>query len=251
MFTSKHKSDRLEEVRQAYEAAKVDFDTPGWPSTEDNDGALWAGLAARAGLNVQVSAAVQPDGRVTRRPFKDSLVPSESASSISNDMILGVISGLHSQGDLRNLQAIFQYGKINLWVMGYPGYMVGRVILKPNNIALLAKTIKQLGGPEYPERLIPMVYVPLQDSDYPTHLQLVSIILAKDVGEANILNEQIIQETCNYNTQDALAMAVCGRYSEAADLLLGDYEYPAYVRGSQAYNRVHWLLAAKVVLEGH
>jgi hypothetical protein len=166
-------------------------------------------------------------------------------------MILGVISGLHAQGNLPALQAIFQYGKANSWVMGYPAYMVGRVILKPNNIALLARAIKQLGGPEYPERLIPLIYAPLQDSDYPTHLQLVSVILAKDLGEANIVNEQIVQETCDYNTGDALAMAVCGRHNEAADLLLGEYEYPAYVRGSEAYNRVHWLLAAKVVLEAH
>lgn len=247
----KQKTDKIEEVKRAYASNLVDFDYPGWPSTEDNDGSLWAGLAARAGLNVYLRAAVQPTGRVTRLPYKDSQVPSESASSVSNDMILGVISGLYYQRNLESLRAIFEYGKINSWVMGYPAYVVSRVVLKPNNIALLARTIKQLGGPDHQERLIPLVYVPLQDMDYPTHLQLVSVQLAKDLGVDNIFTEAVVQETCSYNEHDAFAMAVCGQYDKAAELLLGDYQYPAYVRGHPNYQRVHWLLAAKIVLEAH
>lgn len=247
---TKHKTDKIDELKRAYSVKLIDFASPGWPSTEDNDGSLWAGLAARAGLNVHVVAALQ-GGRVTRRPFKDSIVPQESASSFSNDMILGVVSGLHAQRNLGALQSIFGYGKANGWVMGYPTFMVGRVVLKPNNIALLARAIKQLGGPDHQERLIPLVYVPLQDMDYPTHLQLVSILLARDLGIDSVFSELVVQETCSYNEQDALAMAVCGRHDIAADLLLGDYQYPTYVRGHLNYQRVHWLLAAKIILEAH
>ena len=246
------KSDKIKELKDEYSRRMLSFHSiGGWPSDYDNDGSLWAGLAARAGMSVNVGAAVQPDGRVTRRPFKDSIVPEESASSVSNDMILGVMSGLLYQKDRALLESVFTYGKVNSWVMGYPIWMVGRVILKPNNIALLARAVERLGGPKHPERLIPLIYVPLQESDYPTHLQLVSFILARDVGEANILNEVIVQETCEYNQGDALAMAVCGRHDRATGLLLGDYTYPNYVRGSPNYQRVHWLLAAKIVLEAH
>jgi hypothetical protein len=239
-------------IRAGYDSRQVPFDQiAGWPSDHDNDGSLWSGLAARAGMAVDVSAAIQSNGRVTRRPFKDSLVPSESASSVSNDMILGVISGLLYQKKVKTLESVFNYGKVNSWVMGYPAYMVGRVVLKPNNIALLARSIGHLGGPKYQEGLIPLIYVPLQDSDYPTHLQLVSFVVARDVGEANFFNELIVQETCSYNQNDALAMAVCGNYERAADLLLSDYQYPSYVRGSEAYKTVHWMLAAKLILEAH
>jgi hypothetical protein len=246
------KSNEIERLQLAYDNQRMDFSsTAGWPSDVDNDGSLWAGLAARAGLSVNVAAAVQANGRVTRRPFKDSIIPDESASSISNDMILGVIAGLLYQKEAKVLESVFNYGKVNSWVMGYPVYMAGRVVLKPNNIALLARSIDHLGGPAYQERLIPLIYVPLQDSDYPTHLQLISFLVARDVGEANYINELIVQETCNYNQDDALAMAVCGRHDRATDLLLGDYQYPSYVRGSGNYQRVHWLLAAKVILEAH
>lgn len=45
----------------------------GWPSDEDCDGSLWAGVARLAGADwVDISAAVQPDGRPTRRPYKTS-----------------------------------------------------------------------------------------------------------------------------------------------------------------------------------
>lgn len=248
---TKPKPDQQNELSKRYSESLYPFGTfAEWPSDHDCDAMLWAGLAARAGFTVDLSVGMTPEGRPMRRPGHDCL-PGESAATTSNDMILGLLAGLHAQRNLGLLQTLYGYGKSNSWVMGTPIHMIGRVVLKPNNISLLARTIKHLGGPSYPEWQIPLVYVPLSDMDYPTHLQLVSIMLARDVGETSVLNEVIVQQTCSYNQDDALAMAVCGDFRRATELLLGDYQYPGYVRGSEAYKRVHWTLAAKLVLEAN
>jgi hypothetical protein len=251
----KTESTKLDKLEQAYSYKLDEFDiistsqTAKWPSDYDCDAALWAGLAARAGTATNIKAALDGSGRTTRKPNKDCIIPSESASTTSNDMILGIITGLYYKKDLASLEAIFHYGLVNNWVMGSPASMVARVVLKPNNIALLARAIYQLGGHDHQERFIPLSYLPLKDSDYPTHLQFISIALARDTGAANYLAEQAVQETCKNNDQDALAAAICGDEAKAVDLLLGDYQYPAYVRGSENYKLVHWLLVAKLILE--
>jgi hypothetical protein len=251
----KTESNKIDKLAEQYSYKLDEFDIISstkeakWPSDYDCDAALWAGLAARAGAKTNINAAITYEGRTTRKPNKDCLVPSESASTTSNDMILGIITGLYYKKDLASLELIFHYGLVNNWVMGSPANMVARVVLKPNNIALLARAIKQLGGHDHQERLIPLSYLPLKDSDYPTHLQFISIALARDTGEVNYLAEQVVQETCKSNDQDALAAAICGDEAKAVELLLGDYSYPAYVRGSENYKLVHWLLVAKLILE--
>lgn len=50
------KSNEIERLQLAYDNQRMDFSsTAGWPSDVDNDGSLWAGLAARAGLSVNVA----------------------------------------------------------------------------------------------------------------------------------------------------------------------------------------------------
>jgi hypothetical protein len=254
-INTKTNSSKIDKLAEAYSYKLDEFDIISssqeakWPSDYDCDAALWAGLAARAGTATDIKAALDGSGRTTRKPNKDCIVPSESASSTSNDMILGIITGLYYKKDLASLELIFHYGLVNNWVMGYPASMAARVVLKPNNIALLARAIKQLGGHDHQERFIPLSYLPLKDSDYPTHLQFISIALARDTGETNYLTEQTVQATCENNDQDALAAAICGDEAKAVDLLLGDYQYPSYVRGSTNYPLVHWLLVAKLILE--
>ena len=57
----------------------------GWPDENDCDGALWAGEARAAGLQVDIAAALQPDGRPTRLPNADC-GKDRSAATTSTDM---------------------------------------------------------------------------------------------------------------------------------------------------------------------
>ncbi len=223
-----------------------------WPSDHDCDGALWAGIARSAGATwVEMDAALQPDGRPTRRPLRDCVTPDESKATTSNDMITGILLGLQAAKDDRSIYKLYQYGLANNWIMGYPEWYMARVLLRPNGITLLARVLYQLtdGKRDYAVRLMPVVYGPVQ-ADYEQHLILLSRIIEKQAGGAQYgmeVAEKILAKT---SPLDALAQAVAGNYTQASILLTGDYTAPTYVRGHESYKLVHWCLAAKVTLDG-
>lgn len=238
---------KLEELRQLSKDHIA-----GWPSDMDCDAALWAGVARAAGASwVEMDAALQPDGRPTRRPLRDCVTPDESKATTSNDMITGIVLGLSASGDSSSLLKLYQYGEEHNWIMGYPEWYVARVLLRPNGITLMARVLYQLteGKKDYAVRLLPIVYGPVQ-ADYEQHLILLSRIIEKRAGGAQYgmeVAEKILAKTLPL---DGLAQAVAGNYTQAAILLTGDYQAPTYVRGHPSYPLVHWLLAAKVTLDG-
>lgn len=229
----------------------------GWPSDHDCDGALWAGIARAAGADwVDVSAALRPDGRPTRRPLFDcgpgNLGYNDgSATTTSNDMITGIILGLYTARDADSVLRLYQYGEQHKWIMGYPEYYISRVLLRPNGITLIARILYELsnGQRDYVIRLAPVVYGPVQ-SDYEQHLILLSRYLEKKIGGPQYgmeIAEKILAKSLPL---DALAQAVSGNYLLASLLLTGNYQSPTYVRGHENYHLVHWLISAKVVLDG-
>lgn len=224
----------------------------GWPADAECDGALWAGVARAAGADwVDMSAALRPDGRPTRKPLRDCVTPDESATTTSNDMITGIILGLSASGDSSSILKLYQYGERHDWIMGYPEWYLSRVLLRPNGVTLMARILYQLSGGErdYFIRLAPVVYGPV-DGDYEGHLLLLSRIIEKKAGGPQYGME--IAETlfAKAHPSDALAQAVAGNYLGSALLLTGDYKSPTYVRGDEVYHLVHWLLAARVTLDG-
>jgi hypothetical protein len=166
-------------------------------------------------------------------------------------MITGIVLGLSASGDSSSLLKLYQYGEEHNWIMGYPEWYVARVLLRPNGITLMARVLYQLteGKKDYAVRLLPIVYGPVQ-ADYEQHLILLSRIIEKRAGGAQYgmeVAEKILAKTLPL---DGLAQAVAGNYTQAAILLTGDYQAPTYVRGHPSYPLVHWLLAAKVTLDG-
>lgn len=223
----------------------------GWPTDHDCDGALWAGVARAAGADwVDVSAALRPDGRPTRRPLRDCAFPDESRATTSNDMITGILLGLQASGDSDSVLRLYRYGEENNWIMGYPEWYLSRVLLRPNGVTLLARVIYQLSGGQrdYAIRLAPVVYGPVQ-ADYEQHLVLLSRIIEQRAGGVQYGMSIAEKLLANAAPTDALAQAVAGRYMLAASLLTSDYQSPTYVRGDDTYHLVHWLLAAKIVLD--
>jgi len=224
----------------------------GWPSDHDCDGALWAGIARAAGAEwVDMAAALQPDGRPTRRPFVDCSVPDESAATTSNDMITGIILGLQAAKDVDSLSHLYRYGESHSWVMGYPERFVSRTVLRPNGITLLARVLYHLTGGEkdYSVRLLPMIYGPVA-GDYQLHLILLSRLASKRAGNLQSAVEIVETIAAASAPNDALAQAVAGNKVAATVLLLNpNYQPPSYVRGHPNYRLVHWLLAARVTLD--
>lgn len=223
----------------------------GWPADNECDGALWAGVAKAAGADwVDIAAALRPDGRPTRKPLRDCVTPDESATTTSNDMITGIILGLQAAKDSDGILRLYQYGEQHDWIMGSPEYYISRVLLRPNGITLLARVIYQLtnGQRDYAIRLAPVVYGPV-DGDYEGHLLLLSRIVEKEAGGFQYGMAAAERLFARANPNDALAQAVAGNYLVSAALLVSDYKSPSYVRGHDNYHLVHWLLAARLVLD--
>jgi hypothetical protein len=235
-------------------AAASDPDT-GWPSAVDCDALLWAGLAAAAGMPVNLAAAEYSPGEMHRRPRPACWTPDGgdqgSKSSVSRDMLSGYLWGVWGRGDLGAAQRLAAYGEAHAWVMG--GGDPGRIGMGTNLKGLLARIIERLGGAASEHRLLPTAYLP-GAKDYEQHLAVLGLLLEGEVrgglydGELNVL--RAITEGA---ADDALFQAARGSYDgdmgRALDLLLDEaYVLPGYVRGAPAYGYVHWLFAADIVL---
>jgi hypothetical protein len=165
-------------------------------------------------------------------------------------MITGLLLGLLASQDETTVHKIYTYGESNNWIMGYPEYYVSRVLLRPNGITLMARILYHLSGGEkdYVVRLAPLIYGPT-DGDYESHLALLSRYMEQTLGGPQYGASWTENYLADNFPKDALAQAVAGRYDRAAELLVGDYQSPSYVRGSASYPTVHWLFVAKIVLD--
>lgn len=225
----------------------------GWPTDEDCDAALWAGVARAGGATwVDISAAVQLNGRPTRRPYRDCITPTESKTTTSNDMITGIVLGLYASKDRDSLQRLWDYGWAHAWIMGFPEWRLSRVFLRPNGVTLLARSLYRLsdGHVDYSNRHHPLVYGP-SNTDYGNHLTLLSRYIQRKVGGPQYGTEWAEQYLAHTAPLDALAQAMAGNSSIAASLLLGNYKSPSYVRGHENYHLAHWLLAARITLDNN
>ena len=223
----------------------------GWPADNECDGALWAGLARSAGAHwIDMAAALRPDGRPTRKPLRDCVTPDESHTTTSNDMITGILLGLHVGGDAGSILRLYKYGEAHNWIMGYPEDYVSRVLLRPNGITLLARSLYKLSGGkiDYAIRHAPLVYGPMVE-DYEAHLALVGRYLQRRVGGPTFGADVTEKILARREPSDALAQAMAGYSNISAALLLNNYKSPHYVRGHESYHLVHWLFAARIALD--
>ncbi len=210
-------------------------------------------------------------------------------STVSNDMLAGYMLGRWSEQNLGAFQRLAKAGEAKTvylpvpgWVMGepYPS-MASRVVLRPSGVGLVGRALYALTGGQDDRsyRKWQPLYGP--GEDYERHVQAVAILTDGYVSEAlrkgsldavaadraptgtdlalldvtmnelDALRYFVVAEPDNYFFQ-----AVYGRYtsdmSPAVDLLLDPgTPVPSYVRGAhqRAYELIHWLAAAQVVLE--
>lgn len=130
-YVTKHESKQhdgvdLSDLKAKYalvyqEVENGSDDTTGWPSTQDCDSLLWAGIACSVGLPVQIDRAEYNPGEIHRRPeklcYSDELGDIGAKSTISRDMLTGYMSCLWTRKDLAAFQRLADYGdKYDLYV---------------------------------------------------------------------------------------------------------------------------------------
>jgi len=252
------KSSGLVDKLKAKEAGwllelKTNANALGWPDAHDCDQTLWAGEARAAGAAIDLHLAEYNPGEIHRRPEAlGECYPTESASTISNDMLLGYLLGTWEARDADALIRLAQYGEVHNWVMGQP-LSEPRVILSPTGQGLLGRAIEKLGGPKKSYSILPDPCLPVE-ADYERHLQVVGIYLDGRIsGGISSICLDALNRQAKDAPLDALFQAARGIYDadegSAISLLLNDqYQTPSYVRGAPAYEIIHKLLAGRIVL---
>jgi len=98
-------------------------------------------------IKVNLEAAEKSPGEWLRRPlsYPECFESGESRSTISRDMLLGVMWWAVVNKDLGMLERMWDYGTSNAWFMGNNVHTV----MNFNMITLLAKAIYKLGGSDY------------------------------------------------------------------------------------------------------
>ena len=220
-----------------------------WPTNHDCDATLWAGLASYGGSSfLDIKEARDLGGRWHRRP----LVPHGpcnvdgcdhgSKSTISNDMLLGVLFALRNDRDA--MESLWSYAKDNCFIMGRPLHRVGEVILKPNVVSLLRGILgKKIN--------LPPLYTS-GGADYVKHLTAISIHLYGIIhGYIEGHHLQVLKSLTSEDPSNATFEAIKQRYTKrdydrAATLMRMDV-LPSYVRGSDNYALVYKLFTWKVI----
>ncbi len=276
---SESSDSRLADLQTFYETKLVELKdasdvATGWPSVTDCDATLWTGMAMAAGALPDLSLAEYKPGEIHRRPAASGeCFDGVHGSTVSNDMITGYLAGMWASKNLDALRRLADFGKARNWSMGDGDPT--RTILRPNGIGLLGRMIFALsaGADDRGFRQVPPVFLPVAE-DYEKHLLVEGITLNGEVNEslkaqglpgaAGLLDVSShdfdrLKELSESETSDVLVQAAfavySGSYSGVLDgLLATDTGIPSYVRGttdadSRIYATVHWLRAARLVLD--
>ena len=191
-------------------------DSTGFVDTDHCDSLLHTALiSVIKGTNIDLTAAEIAPGKWLRRPadYPECFRSGESRSTISRDMILGVIWSATVNKDLAMLERLWAYGADNAWIMGMPFY---HTILNPNMVSLLARAIEKLGGPNYIENKIPLTFGDC--AGYVCHLTALQIALYGYIeGDLSSGHIDILKELVDKSPNNILMQALYHKYTD------GDY----------------------------
>lgn len=222
--------DLLQAKRDFYlkEVPKVQGEA-GFLSDDHCDSLLWTSLASVGGLDADVLAAREDNGQWHRRPQMDCY-PDGSKSSISRDMLLGVMWWALEFERKDVASGLISYGKAHNWFMGEGD--PSRTFLTPALQATLADITKKLGGAdEVILRNYPQLWTEDQKG-FEAHLQVLHILLRGRVNDGiddvmlKRLKEHVERNPLNPFFQFAAHLYTDGDQSEALSQLLKSSYFP-------------------------
>lgn len=252
----------------------------GFPSADDCDGVLWAGLECAAGVpGVNIDLAELAPGVLGRRPGADCHAEDrdgngkpDSGSTTSQDMALGRLMCAWRSRDLAFLQRFADACEARPFLFdGLPACIIGepypeaasRVVMRPNLMGLLGRAIFVLssGSDDRPYRRVPAFHVGTPE-DYEAHLRSLGITLDGEIdtalgsldmvditpAEKSQLESLVAADPTDWTAAAALGV-YSGDFAPALALLLAPARVcPTYTR-TPLNCKVSWLFAARLVLD--
>lgn len=204
----------LEQKQQIYrELAPSRQNSNGFIETDHCDSLLLTSLLGAAGVPIaDIHAAEQEPGKWQRRDLASGLCFPDggSKSSISRDMLLGLMWYAWSQRDLTILEELYQYGEAHDWVMGEGD--VARTGLRTLR-GTLAAAIHKLGGPHRPAAELITDPQLVAKSGYEAHLQILGMLLRGEIyGELPQRQLVIIGQLASSNPDSPIMQAAAARW---------------------------------------
>lgn len=177
-------------------------------------------LGVHKKIKVNITAAELSPGQWLRRPinYDECYKSGESRSTISRDMLLGLIWYSVYNDRLDILENLWDYGVNHFWIMGEDDTGGFHTIMNSKMISLLARSIKYLGG-NYSKF---WVNTPIKFSDncggYVCHLTALQIgLLAKINGGVSESEFKVLKQLKNRNPNNILYQTLYHKYLD------GDY----------------------------
>lgn len=177
------------------------------------DSLLFSSLYKIGGAQVDLRAARKADGSWQRHP-DGKCFPGESKSSISRDMLLGLMLATWVFKDKQTADELVAYGQENNWVMGkYDGSVDGqnRVTFTPQFIGLAYRLRWKLGGQYHVLADTPQSYFPVEG--YEAHLQgLRILLLALMDGKVDQIQLNTLKAQSQAQPDNALFAALAAKF---------------------------------------
>lgn len=212
------------------------------------DSLLLSGLIGAGGANVEIKAARNEEGQWFRRPltYQECYASGESKSTISRDMLLGVMWYSYAHKDLELAQNMYDYATAHSLLMGEG--VPSRTLMTPGLYSTLALLVHHLGGKSSEAvRKIPNVFdnglegfeVHLQELDLALRGRLLGGVTVKELESFKLYAEK--------NSKNPLYQAIYHKFfdhdqSKAIELLLSDF-WPAFNLPNSSTRCDDWIVS--------
>jgi hypothetical protein len=209
------------------------------------DALLRESLLVAGGVSSPIEDARNSDGQWFRRSLKlpECLASKGSASTISRDMIMGLMWYIWTTRDLQMAKDLWNYGEKRGWKIGESDGSIdgtGRVFLTPTILATLAQLVYELGGPSYEIRYLPIKNFGFKRG-YTKHLELLDIILWEQMtGKIRPADKLIVEGYLSSDPDNAMLQYAAGRYKEADRLLRKHHPADRFPTSAESCSPMHY-----------
>lgn len=205
-------------------------DRDGFIESSECDSLLFSGLVGCVpGIQIDLDKAFdRASGQWHRRPCDRPCFPEHSKSTISRDMLLGVLWYAYFNKRLDITEQLIKHALRNFGLMGQAVDLkttVGRCLISPGLLSTAAWISYRLGGPSRPW----LRYLPQSESSsvigFQAHLSVLHILLRQLVTGKKTYGK-ILEKHYNRNSFNPLFCAAVGRYDEARTILMHEAVWP-------------------------
>lgn len=217
-------------------------DKYGFIYSEDCDSLLFTGLVGCVpGVAVHIDAARSAKTDMwQRRPCDKPCYPAHSKSSISRDMLLGLLYFAYFNKRLDIIEHVIKYALSNYLIMGQG--VLSRTLMTPGLLATYAWASYRLGGPSRPW----LRWVPVSPSakvdDFQAHLAVLHALL-RDIltGKLTQAHNKLYEVKAKAQPENALFQYAAGNIDKVYTILNNEQYFPSDRLPNRSDRKSPWL----------